>query len=185
MKTHIALLRGINVAGQKKINMSDLKSLFEKLGLTSVTTYIQSGNVVFNSTSNNTEKLRSDIEEGIHKTFGYFVPAIVFASDSLNTIYTNNPFLKRIQNGEIKENKMYFTFMSSLPIIANLESLQVFSSGKEAFQIQENVIYLFAANGYGKTKLNTVFFEKKLNCTATTRNLKTVGKLLEISNLMT
>ncbi len=181
MKIYIALLRGINVSGQKKIKMVDLKTMFENLGFTSVTTYIQSGNIIFKSDKEDIDFLGHCIKERILETFEYDVPVLVLTPKTLKSIHQNNPFSKRIMSGEIEEKRMYFTLLGSAPETTNPETCIAASSGGEEFVITKNVVYFFAANGYGKTKLNNNFFEKKLKCSATTRNLKTIIKLLEIS----
>ncbi len=183
MKTYIALLRGINVSGQKKIIMADLKTMFESLGFTSVITYIQSGNVVFESKKEEITKIEEVIKQGIFKTFGYEVPVLILTHDILKSIYEGNPFLDRITEGKIEEKKMFFTLLSNPPDMSSTKDLELASGIGEEFVITEKVVYFFAANGYGKTKLSNNFFEKKLKCKATTRNLKTVVKLLELGSL--
>ena len=81
MKKFIALLRGINVSGQKKIKMSDLKLLFEDLGFQNVETYIQSGNVIFSSKEKSIKKLESKISSGIKSKYGFDVPVLVINPD--------------------------------------------------------------------------------------------------------
>ncbi|MBQ4820875.1 DUF1697 domain-containing protein [Aquimarina sp. MMG016] len=183
MKTYIALLRGINVSGQKKIKMIDLKTMFENLGFTSVITYIQSGNVVFQSASQTTGSLSILIHKGIEDRFGFDVPVLVLTRDTLAKIHQNNPYRERLDSGEIEDKKMYFTLLSGESDASAVEELTSTSYEPEEYVITKNAVYFFAANGYGRTKLNNNFFEKKLQCTATTRNLKTVSKLLELSNL--
>ena len=81
MQTYISMLRGINVSGQKKIRMADLKSLYESLGLENVQTYVQSGNVVFDSEEQDVAKLRKSIEAQIESTFGFSVPVLIRSAD--------------------------------------------------------------------------------------------------------
>lgn len=183
MKTYIALLRGINVSGQKKIKMIDLKAMSEAIGLTSVTTYIQSGNIVFQSSIEDVKLLSSTIKDGIKDHFGFDVSVLVLTRGVLQKIHQYNPYAERLQSGEIEDKKMYFTLLSEEPEASAIEELTSTSYEPEEFVITKNVVYFFAANGYGKTKLNNNFFEKKLQQTATTRNLKTVIKLLDLSNL--
>jgi len=180
MQTYIGLLRGINVSGQKKIKMADLKTMFEDLGYSSVITYIQSGNVVFESKEKKCEVIEEIITKGILNTFGYNVPVLVLTSETIQAIYKKNPYLDRINIGEIEEKKMYFTLLSASPDNEKIKMLQEKSYGNEEFIITSKVVYFFAANGYGKTKLNNNFFEKKLAVNATTRNLKTMVALLKI-----
>ncbi len=184
MKTYIALLRGINVSGQKKIIMTDLKTMFEELGCISVRTYIQSGNVIFRD-EKDTETLTNMIKKEILTQFGFDVPVLVLTREALTSIYKNNPFLKRLKTKEIEEKKMYFTLLSKTPDVKNIEDLKETTSRSEneEFVITQDAVYFYAANGYGRTKLSNNFFEKKLKSTATTRNLKTINKLLELSKL--
>ncbi len=183
MNTYIALLRGINVSGQKKIKMAELKTILEDIGLTSVTTYIQSGNIVFTYQETKLTILGGLISEAILKHYDFEVPVLVLTPKTLADIYKDNPFAKRIENEEIEGKKMYFTLLSSPPNSLNLEELTSQSHDSEEFVVTNKVVYFYAGNGYGKTKLNNNFFEKKLNSKATTRNLKTIYKILEISNL--
>ncbi len=181
MNTYIALLRGINVAGQKKIKMVTLKKLCEDMGFTAVTTYIQSGNIVFKSQKTDVTVLSQFISTGIQQQFGFEVPVLVLTHDTLADIYNNNPFAHRITIGEIDSKKMYFTLLSTPPDPHAKKEITVNSQEGEEFVITDKVVYFYAGIGYGKTKLSNNFFEKKLQTQATTRNLKTVLKLLDLS----
>ena len=77
MSIYIALLRGINVGGRNKILMSDLKTLFAEMGFTNIHTYIQSGNIVFESGASNPDKLQNLIEERIYRQYGFLVPVLI------------------------------------------------------------------------------------------------------------
>ena len=182
MNTFIALLRGINVSGQKKIIMAELKEVFEALGYISVTTYIQSGNVVFQHALLDSNYHALVIKKGVQERFGFDVSVLVLTREKLIGIYNANPYAERLATGEIAENKMYFTLLQGMENMEAVESLNELSCSPEEFVITKEVVYFFAANGYGKTKLSNNFFEKKLRCSATTRKLRTVLKLMEISN---
>jgi uncharacterized protein (DUF1697 family) len=71
------MLRGINVSGQKKIRMADLRNLYESLGLKNVQSYLQSGNVVFDSEENDIDKLRAAIEAQIESSYEFSVPVMI------------------------------------------------------------------------------------------------------------
>lgn len=184
MKTYIALLRGINVSGQKKILMADLKSMFEDLGCSSVVTYIQSGNVIFKTEEKEIKDISALIKKEILNAFGFDVPVLVLTRKDLVSIYDDNPYLDRIKTEEMEENKMYFTLLSTTPNPNGVQELLSDSYTPEEFTIINKTVYFYAANGYGRTKLNNNFFEKKLTSVATTRNLKTVIKLLDLSEMM-
>lgn len=178
MGKFIALLRGINVSGQKKIKMSDLKILFQDLSFKKVETYIQSGNVLFFSDTTNNKIIREKIEKKIKEQFSYQVQVIIKTPDELICALRNNPFLK-----DKKKNveKIYFTFLSEKPPVANINKLKEVDYSPEEYTMDGDTIYLFFPNGYGKAKLNNNFFEKKLNVFATTRNYKTVKALFNLS----
>ena len=92
MKKYISLLRGINVSGQKKIKMVDLKALYETLGFTDVLTYIQSGNVIFNSEIKDKFELIAKLEEAIQTRYGFYVPVQICTLNDLNDVLSNLPF---------------------------------------------------------------------------------------------
>ena len=175
MHTYISILRGINVSGQKKIIMADLVKLYEDLGFTDVKTYIQSGNVVFNSTKKvSNSMLVKQIETKINEIYGFLVPVIIRTVDDLSKIIASNPF-----KNETSEN-LYITFLSNLPNSNHLENLTEINYLLDEFIVIEKEIYLNVSS-YGTTKLSNSFFENKLKVTATTRNWNTVNKLLAIS----
>ena len=175
MHTYISILRGINVSGQKKIIMTDLVKLYEDLGFTDVKTYIQSGNVVFNSTKKvSNSMLVKQIETKINEIYGFLVPVIIRTVDDLSKIIASNPF-----KNETSEN-LYITFLSNLPNSNHLENLTELNYLLDEFIVIEKEIYLNVSS-YGTTKLSNSFFENKLKVTATTRNWNTVNKLLAIS----
>ncbi|WP_242929369.1 DUF1697 domain-containing protein [Pontibacter vulgaris] len=178
MATYIALLRGINVSGQKQIKMADLKVCLEEAGLQKVRTYIQSGNVVFEHESFEMQVLTNIIEQTILERFGFEVHVILTSPSELETILTGNPFLNGSQEDT---NLLYFTFLSEEPAQANIEALSKYDYSPEAYSINGKLLYFFAANGYGKAKMNNNFIESKLKLKATTRNWNTINKLVEIA----
>jgi uncharacterized protein (DUF1697 family) len=180
MGKFIALLRGINVSGQKKIKMPDLKILFENLSFKKVETYIQSGNVLFFSDSNNKKTIREKIERKIKDQFGYQVQVIIKTPDELSYVRNKNPFL---QDKRKDVERIYFTFLSEKPSAANIKKLKEVDYLPEEYIIDGDIVYLFSPNGYGKAKMNNNFFEKKLNVSATTRNFKTVQTLFTLSEI--
>jgi len=177
MNKYISILRGINVSGQKKILMADLITLYESIGFKNVLTYIQSGNVIFETKEAASEiELASQIEEAILKQFSFEVPVIVFKNSELKKRIDSTPFLK----DDNLEERLYFTFLNKIPDPIHVEQIQGDYS-PEKFEVIDNVVYFYCPIGYGKTKLSNTFFEKKLKVKATTRNFKTTFKLLELS----
>ncbi len=178
METVIAILRGINVSGKNKIPMVELKALFEKAGFNNVMTYIQSGNVVFQSNEKASKKLEEKISQMILKKWKYNVPVIVRNSNEMQTVVDSNPFLK--MKG-IDLEKLHVTFLSEIPAKENLEKIKQYSYSPDEFIIENREVFLSCPGGYGNTKLSNAFFESKLKVTATTRNWRTVNELLRLS----
>jgi len=170
---YISLLRGINVSGQKKILMTDLKMLYEGLGFTDVQTYIQSGNVVFEYKETAPSKLQEKIFDKIKSHYGFEVPNLILTHTEIEEALNNNPF----QGIE----KPYFTFLSENPKQENIDALNSFSFDNEFFELMGKVIYSHYPNGVGRAKMTLNFFEKKLKVSATARNLNTTKKLLEMA----
>jgi uncharacterized protein (DUF1697 family) len=176
MKIFIALLRGINVSGQKKIKMSELKSLFEEMGFQDVETYIQSGNVVFSSKKKSCEKLEAKISSGIKSRFNFDVHIIVINPEDIEYVLKNNPFIKKRKDAE----RLYVTFLAKMPSNDTIKKMLTIDYSPEEYFIDGKIIYLFAPNGYGKAKLNNNFFENKLKVCGTTRNWKSAIALSEM-----
>jgi len=178
MPKYIALLRGINVSGQKKILMKDLKLLLEKLGYEEVVTYIQSGNVVFNSAAGTTAKLEEEISMGIATEFGYEVPVVVRTRDQIATIIINNPY----KDEELLEtNKVGYVLFKQIPKKELLTALNQQTFENEVFTVIDNCGYLVYYNGAGNARLNNNLIERKLKINATSRNHRTMMKLLALS----
>jgi uncharacterized protein (DUF1697 family) len=181
MKTYVALLRGINVTGHNKIKMIELKSLFINLGFKNVTTYIQSGNVIFEANKSDTKKIEEQIISAVKNQFNYTINVLVITIDYLKTIFNSNPFLKR-ENIDI--TKLHVTLLKNEPNLESISQIRnLIKTNDDEFEILNKCVYLYCQNGYGKTKLNNNLFEKKLKSPATTRNWKTISKLVELSSL--
>jgi uncharacterized protein (DUF1697 family) len=177
MTTHIAMLRRINVTGHRLIKMEALRASFAALGLKNVKTYIQSGNVVF-ETDEPASGLSAKIEKRILGDFGFDVRVLTKSAKELADIVRRNPFAK---DKETEAARLYVTFLSDDPPRNALELVQSLAAGAEEIRIAGRAVYLRLPNGYGKTKLSNTAIEKKLSCSATTRNWKTTKTLLEMA----
>ncbi|HSD14028.1 MAG TPA: DUF1697 domain-containing protein [Flavobacterium sp.] len=179
MKTHLALLRGINVSGHNMIKMEDLKALLERIGFVNVRTYIQSGNVFIDSEEEHGQSVGFKIKQEIFKEWGYDVPIIVITKEDLEASLKNNPYLKE---KDVDTKKLYFTFISKELNDNSIHELKISQVKPDEAVIDKNRIYIKYAVGAGKTRFDQKYIEKKLNVTATMRNLNTVTKLLEMYN---
>ena len=175
MTTFISVLRGINVGGHNKVLMNDLKALYESFGWKNVTTYIQSGNVIFQTNEEiSTSKVAEKIKNAIFRKYGFEVPVIVRTLEEMNRTVKMNPFLNE---KNVDEEKLHVTLLSELPAKDLALAVSENDFLPDRFVIKGKDIYLFCPNGYGNTKISNNFFEKKLKVIATTRNWKTIKKL--------
>lgn len=179
MKTYISILRGINVSGQKLIKMADLRLMFESLNLCNVRTYIQSGNVIFETSQAECRELAKTISAAILKTFGFEVPVIVLEQETLTAISEHNSF---VNNRGVDIAKLHVTFLSGEPQGSLKETIDPDGYLPDEFYIEGPAVFLHCPNGYGNTKLNNNFFEKKLKLQATTRNWRTLLELVKLSS---
>ncbi|HYV95393.1 MAG TPA: DUF1697 domain-containing protein [Chitinophagales bacterium] len=181
MSVAVSILRGINVSGHRKIPMAELKLLYSELKLKNISTYIQSGNVVFSADKINSKALAKSIEQKILEKYNFDVPVIIRTIDEIQSTLNNNPFLKE---KKIEIDKLHVTFLADQPDKENLEKLKSYHYEPDRFIITGKEVYLYCPNGYGNTKLSNNFFESKLKITATTRNWRTVNELLKIALLL-
>lgn len=175
MQTHIALLKGINVGGHKKVPMAELRELLIKSGFENVKTYIQSGNVIFLSSEDNIQNLEDTLQNKIHTYFGFEVLVLVRTRNHLKQIFENCPF------SEEKKKSSYFMMLHDIPNedLVKIASEKVYEA--ESYRILNDCIYFFCEKGYGQAKFNVNFFERKLQTFATARNYNTMLKLLSLS----
>ena len=176
MLTYISMLRGINVSGHKMIKMEALRNLYTQLNFKNVQTYIQSGNVIFQSQETKPTDLQQKIAHKILEEFGFEVPVMVKQKADFENVIHHNPF----PNEDL--SKVHVTFLSENPQPENCLKISHTAFLPDQFVIIENSIYLFCPNDYGKTKLNNTFLENKLKVIATTRNWKTINELFNIAH---
>jgi uncharacterized protein (DUF1697 family) len=178
--TYIALLRGINISGKNIMKMVQLKQVFESIGYQNVRTYIQSGNIVFESNSeSDVTELQTQIHDGIEDEFGYDVPVIVRTGEQMEDILNNCPF--DIDDLPDKQ-KPYVTLLSDVPSAERLEQLaKVKIDEDEEYEIVDREVYILYRKSVTKAKINNNFLEKQLGVSATTRNWNTMTKLVNMA----
>jgi uncharacterized protein (DUF1697 family) len=182
MTIYIALLRGINVGGKNMIKMAGLKQMFEAMGLSRVQTYIQSGNVLFES--NEDEKpLRKRIEHEIETVFGFTVSVILRTSEELNRIVANCPFSKEaVSEAEASAvgESLYVSLLLEEPSQEAIERLGNFRSENDQFLMDGREVYLLFRHSIRKSKL--VNNLQKLDVPSTIRNWKTINELVVLAS---
>jgi len=176
MNTYIVLLKGINVGGHKKVPMAELRELLTKSGFENVKTYIQSGNVILESSKRSLKKIEETIKKAILDYFGFEVSVLVKTRKDLDRIFDNSPF------PEEEKRKSYFIMLHDTPDseLVKVASEKVYEG--EEYKIINDCIYYYSAKGFGQSKFNTNYFERKLNTFATARNYNTMVKLLSLSS---
>lgn len=177
MQTHLALLRGINVSGQKIIKMEDLRKLMESSGFSNVKTFIQSGNVIFDSAETSKQELSDKIRKAIAGQYGFDVGIIMLSHSDLAKAIHDNPFLKE---KDVDLKQVYVTFLSQAPAPENVGKFKLANIENDVAVLSGDVMYLKYAVSAAKTKLSNALIENKLKVTATTRNWNTSLKLLAL-----
>ena len=186
MTTFVALLRSINVGGRNRVLMGDLAGLVGSLGFDDVETYVQSGNVVFTGSGSPTSVGRA-VEGGIAGELGLEVPVIVRSARQLARLLEANPFL-----GSGADPKfLHVTFLSGAPgpdrrqLVVGSETPSGVDDpyGDDRFELVGSDVFVHCPGGYGTTKLNNAFFERRTGTVATTRNWRTVTTLARMAGL--
>ncbi|OQR56782.1 DUF1697 domain-containing protein [Bacillus sp. CDB3] len=178
MTIYIALLRGINVGGHKVIKMLDLKKIFESIGLKKVKTYIQSGNVVFES-EEEISFLKERIECEIKNVFDFDVPVMLRTNEAFINIINKCPYEA---NSLLEGESMHVAFLANVLPEKEKNQLLMLKNETEDCYIDENVVYLFFKKSIRNSKLMNQF--QKLHTPATVRNWRTVNKLKAIAEDM-
>lgn len=176
---YIILLRGINVGGKKKLKMADLRAMLEAMNFTNVQTYIQSGNIIFEHEEMLNATLEERVKTQLMETFSYDVPVLVLRMGELLHIFNDNPFLTKRKEDIAK---LHVTILKEKPDVERVKVVSEIEYKADEFEIINQLIYLFCPDGYGRTKFTNNFFESKLKVQATTRNWKTITKLVEMTS---
>jgi len=176
MIEYVAFLRGINVGGKKLIKMEALRRVIESLGFKNVRTFIQSGNVIFESRETNRETLTAKVEKELLKSFGHDVTVVLQTVVELEAILKLNPFRKIKAGADVV---MFVTLLAGepavkakLPLRSSTEKLEVLAIKNRAALIlchrKPNGLFSFPNN----------FLEKHFQVAATTRNWNTVQRIV-------
>jgi uncharacterized protein (DUF1697 family) len=176
VQTWVALLRGINVAGRRRVSMADLRGLVEDTGAVEVQTYLQSGNVVFCS-AEEAERLIAGIEQAIAARLGLDVAVLIRTGRELAAIAGGNPF---VADGR-DSGTLHVTFLATTPDAKRVGDLDPTFAAPDELELRGREVFLCCPDGYGRSKLTNAFFEKKLAVRATTRNWRTVTALAELA----
>lgn len=171
---YVAFLRAINVGGKNSIKMSDLRQIFQSIGLEKVTTYIQSGNVLFSS-EKSIESLANDIEDSISQLLGLSVPVIIRSISELESLLINNPL-----DDTIYKDLYFFMYSEELPE-KDLLKINSIENGCDKYIIAGANIYAIFDKSIRESKLASIL--QKIGVRGTSRNKRTIEKIIELSKL--
>ncbi len=175
MSKWIALFRGINVGGNNILPMAELRRELESLGLKDVRTYIQSGNVVFDSTGETASSLTRKICGQIEQQHGFRPHLLILNREDMVRAIDSNPFPRAVSDPKT----LHFFFLAEPASDPNLEAIYNAKTSTEEYALTDSVFYLHAPDGIGRSKL-AANAEKYLGVVATARNYRTVDKLLSL-----
>jgi len=176
MPTYVALLRGVNLAGRNKVAMPALRTLVGGLGYDDVTTYIQSGNVIFTS-ADSAAKVRPALEKAIAEELGVDIVVVVRTRAQLKKVVDGNPYAKKLKDDRL----VHVCFLAEKPKADKVKALTSGDWGTDEVTVKGTEAYIHTPNGYGRANLNNTVVEKQLGVAGTARNWRTTLKLLELT----
>lgn len=173
---HIALLRGINVGGKNKLPMADLRAIFEDLGCEAVSTYIQSGNVVFEASPALAKQIPPKVAAQIQMRRSLSIPVVVRSASAFLKAVDSHPLAKP----GMAETSLFVMFLAETPKAADVKQLDPNRSPGDSYVVAGREIFVYCGNGAAKTKLTNAYFDRSLKTISTTRNWRTCRKLAEL-----
>ena len=175
MTTWIALLRGVNVGGHRKLPMAEFRALLGKLGYQNVATYIQSGNAVFRA-EGEAQSLAQEISAAVEARFGFAPDIMMLTAEQLQAALAVNPF----PAAEAAPTTLHLFFMNRPMPVVDLKAMQEAATRGEKFSLGDGVFYFHTPNGMGRSELGgklTRFIKTPM----TGRNLRSCHKILELA----
>jgi len=170
-RVYLGLLRGVNVGGNNRLPMSELRSLFVSLGFENVRTLIQSGNVIFQSSQ---VPMSSSLESAIAERFGISTDVVLRTASDLEVVVHDNPF----PTGDAA--RVYVGFMAGRPSTSVVSALDELRVGADEFVVSGTEIYLYLSTGMGQSKLPS-HLTRRIKIPITMRNWNTVKELAELA----
>lgn len=169
----VALLRSLNVGSHNRITMEALADVFTGVGCTDVSTYIQSGNVLFSASAALLKKVPALVAAKLEAEHGVVSPVIVREARQLAAVVAGNPWLKQ----GLPEKTLHVSFLAGVPSAAQVAALDPKRGGADQYKVVGSEVFLYLPTGVGKTKLTNAWFDAKLGVVGTWRNWNTVIEL--------
>jgi uncharacterized protein (DUF1697 family) len=177
MARHVAFLRGINLAGKRRVSMEKLRATLEEAGYTDVKTLLQSGNVVLTSSAK-PAKLERDLAKTLREAFGFDISVVVRTRKELADVVAADPF-----GAEATDPKLYqVSFLSAKPKHAGVKELESADVAPERVAVRGREVYAWHPGGVGRSELAKLITDRRLGVEVTARNWRTVTKLLELAD---
>lgn len=180
MPVIISMLRGVNLGPHNRIKMDALREMYQSLRLEDPRTYVQSGNVIFQTNEKDLVKLATKIQKAIEKTFGCSPAVVLRTKDELKKVIAANPFARR----DFHPGKILVTFLAGDPAREAKTALTTFDKYPEEVHLKGRELYIYFPNGAGRSKLPWSQVEKYLGITGTARNWNSVTQMLAIAEEM-
>ena len=171
---YAALLRGINVGGNKKVPMADLRAMTAKLGFDDPKTLLQSGNLVFSAKSQPMAKLEVLFEDATKKHIGVECSYLLRSADEWAKIVAANPFKKEAKSDPAH---LAVTFCREAPDAAALKAMRAEARGEEDFKVVGRELFVWYPDGMGTSRLALAFSKNRIGTICTARNWNTVMKV--------
>ena len=174
---YVALLRGINNVGSRRLLMSDLAAVFQEAGCEDVRTYIASGNVVYRASAALARRVPALVEAAIAARSGFQSPVVTRTAAEMDAIVQANPYAREAA----KNHKLvHVAFLRDRPSAAQVSALDPDRSPPDTFVVKGREVYLHLPNGVARSKLSTMWLDAKLGTVSTSRNWRTVLTLREM-----
>jgi uncharacterized protein (DUF1697 family) len=174
----VALLRGINVGRNKRIAMTDLRALVGGLGYSDVSTHLQSGNVIFTGGRKTSDAVAAELSAAIQETLGMRVSVVVRSRDELAAVVASNPMPEHTDDPK----KFMVAFLATQPPTGSLDGLDPTEYEPDRFALVGREVYVYYPDGLLASKLTNELWEKRIGVVATTRNWRTVTRLLDLTS---
>lgn len=175
---YVAFLRGINVGGKNKIRMETLREVFSALGFADVKTYINSGNVVFETAETAAGELAAKIETAIEREFALKIKVIARTVAEIENVIADNPFAGQFEN----DKNLHVFFLDEELSAEKCEMLLSNNDENETYAVQNREIFCLLRVSVLDSLMGRDYIGKKLKVSATARNWRTVCKIMELMN---
>lgn len=175
MTGYLALLRAVNVGGNKVV-MAELRDLFAELGYGGARTHLQTGNVIFTAATEDRRGLASTISAAIEERMGVASTVLLRTREELAATVEADPFAAR----GVDPARRFLTFLDDTPDAALVAALDPDHGAPDQYALGDRVVYVHCPDGYGRTKLNNAYFERRLKVPATSRGFRVAAKLLDL-----